>query len=154
FAGLGLNVYFVRTNQQGKQEKMSLPRDKAKLVAVHRDLDLALIDVTAAASELAEWGIRPVPLAKADHVTAVGQHIFAIGHQGDAAGGVLTPTLSDGIVSAVNRSDGIVSAVNRSNKFIRGTFLQVTAAINPGNSGGPIFNDEGEVVAIATFVIG
>jgi hypothetical protein len=74
----------------------------------------------------------------------VGEHVFAIGHPGDAAGGVLVHTLSDGIVSAVNRN----------NKFIRGNFMQVTAPLNPGNSGGPIFNDEGEVIAVATYVLG
>src|SRR5207248_1135261 len=35
----------------------------------------------------------------------------------------------------------------------KGTFLQVTVAINPGNSGGPIFDDEGKVVGVATFMI-
>jgi S1-C subfamily serine protease len=142
-ASLGLNVYFLRTTRPGQEERLQVPKDKVKLVAVHREVDLALIDVSPAAPELAAWGIQPVPLAKSDFVASVGDHVFAIGHPGDAAGGLLTRTLSDGIVSAVNRKD----------RYMRGYLTQVTVAINPGNSGGPIFNDEGEVIAVATFTI-
>src|SRR5262249_22770074 len=74
----GLKVLFVYTTKQGKKQELPVPKEMAKLVAVHKELDLALIDVTPAAAELAECGIQPVPLAKADHVTAVGEHIFAI----------------------------------------------------------------------------
>jgi S1-C subfamily serine protease len=139
----GLQLFFLRTTKQGQEERLEIPSGKIKLVAVHRTVDLALIDITAAADELAKWKIEPVVLAKSDHVPEVGDHVFAIGHPGDAAGGVLTRTLSDGIVSAVNRKD----------RFAQGSFTQVTVAINPGNSGGPIFDDEGKVIAVATFII-
>ncbi len=139
----GLEVYFLRTTKQGQEERLKIPPEKIKLVAVHRTVDLAVLDVSAAAEEITKWDVQPVSLAKSDHVPAVGEHVFAIGHPGDAAGGVLTRTLSDGIVSAVNRKD----------RFARGSFTQVTVAINPGNSGGPIFDDEGKVIAVATFII-
>ena len=139
----GLEVYFLRTTKQGQEEKLKIPVAKVKLVAVHRKVDLAVLDISTAADDLAKWNIQPVTLAESDHVPAVGEHVFAIGHPGDAAGGVLTRTLSDGIVSAVNRKD----------RFAKGTFTQVTVAINPGNSGGPIFDDEGKVIAVATFII-
>ena len=48
-------------------------------------------------------------------------------------------------------SDGIVSAENRDYENVR--FLQVTVPLNPGNSGGPLFDDEGKVVGVNTFII-
>jgi S1-C subfamily serine protease len=138
----GLEVHFLR-GKAGQEERLVVPADKSRLIRVHRVVDLALIDVSAMGNQLATWGVRPVTLASRDHVPEVGEHVFAIGHPGDAAGGVLTRTLSDGIISAVNRKDRVE----------KGTFLQVTVAINPGNSGGPIFDDEGKVVGVATFMI-
>jgi uncharacterized protein (TIGR03067 family) len=139
----GLEVYFLRSPRAGQEERLKVPSAKVKLVAVHRAVDLALIDLSAAAEELAAWKIQPLRMAAKDHVPAVGEHVFAIGHPGDAAGGVLTRTLSDGIVSAVNRKPG----------FNRVGYTQVTVPINPGNSGGPIFDDEGKVIAVATMTI-
>ncbi len=139
----GLEVHFLRTAKGGEDERLVIGPAKAKLTAVHRQVDLAIIDVSSAGAEIARWGIQPVTLAARDYVASVGEHVFAIGHPGDAGGGVLTRTLSDGIVSAVRRKD----------RAFPGSFTQVTVPINPGNSGGPIFDDEGKVIAIATFII-
>jgi hypothetical protein len=54
---------------------------------------------------------------------------------------LLTRTLTNGIVSA------------RGRKHASARYLQVTVAINPGNSGGPLFDDEGRVVGVNTFII-
>jgi S1-C subfamily serine protease len=137
-----LEVYFLRNAKNDDVERLLLPPAKTKLIAIHRKVDLAIIDVTAAADELAPWKVAPVNLAPLKHSPAVGEHVFAIGHPGDGAGGTLVRTLSDGIISSVGRTA----------KEFGGTFIQVTVPVNWGNSGGPIFDDEGKVIAIATFI--
>ncbi len=66
----------------------------------------------------------------------VGEKIYVIGSpQG------LENTISEGILSGIRE-------VDRERKI-----LQMTAAISPGSSGGPLFNENGEVVGVATFLI-
>jgi S1-C subfamily serine protease len=133
----GLIVHFPL----GDEKRLTVPKSQVKVVAIHRSADLALLDVTEAAAEIDKLGIQPVRLAPAGHHPKVGEHVFAIGHPGGGDAGVLTSTLSDGIVSAVGR------------KQDEARFLQITAPINPGNSGGPLFDDEGRVVGVNTFTI-
>ena len=54
----------------------------------------------------------------------------------------LRGTLTDGIISAINRDVEIDGSVM--------TLLQTNAALNTGNSGGPLFNQYGEVVGIVS----
>jgi len=62
----------------------------------------------------------------------VGENIFVIGTPLDTS---LSHTVTKGIISA--------------NRNIRGLdYFQTDAAINRGNSGGPVFNEEGELVAL------
>jgi hypothetical protein len=96
------------------------------------------VDVHDYAAAIDRMGILPVKLA-AEQASRVGDRIFAIGHPGGKGPVVLTSTLSDGIVSAVDRP------------LDNARFLQVTAPINPGNSGGPVFDSDGRVVGVATF---
>ena len=66
----------------------------------------------------------------------VGEKIYVIGSpQG------LENTISEGILSGIRE-------VDRKHKI-----LQMTAPISPGSSGGPLFNSDGEVVGVATFLI-
>jgi tetratricopeptide (TPR) repeat protein len=66
----------------------------------------------------------------------VGEKIYVIGSpQG------LENTISEGILSGIREID-------RERKI-----LQMTAPISPGSSGGPLFNSNGEVVGVATFLI-
>lgn len=67
---------------------------------------------------------------------AVGQEVFVIGHPRG-----LTYTFTQGMVSAVRESNA---------KILE---LQVTAALNPGNSGGPIFDNEGNLMGVATYIL-
>ena len=74
----------------------------------------------------------------------VGDEVVAIGNALDLEG---TPTVTRGIVSALNRS---IDAGSES----LDNLIQTDAAINPGNSGGPLVNSSGQVVGINTAIIG
>ncbi len=73
----------------------------------------------------------------------VGDSVVAIG---DPLGVELRGTMTDGIVSAINRD---VTVNGRSMNLI-----QTNAALNSGNSGGPLINSYGQVVGINTMKIG
>lgn len=73
----------------------------------------------------------------------VGDSVVAIG---DPLGVELRGTMTDGIVSAINRG---VTVNGRSMNLI-----QTNAALNSGNSGGPLINSFGQVVGINTMKIG
>jgi tetratricopeptide (TPR) repeat protein len=48
-------------------------------------------------------------------------------------------------------SDGIVSGIRTLAKNKKA--IQITAPISPGSSGGPVFNEQGEVIGVSTFVV-
>jgi V8-like Glu-specific endopeptidase len=136
----GIVVHFFQPNAAGP-DKLIVSREQAKLIAVHRAIDLAVIDVTEAAAELDKRNIRALPMLPAEQKPAVGEDVIVIGHPtGGALKSVLPHTLTKGIISAVHRE--IEKAP--------GTFVQINAQINPGNSGGPIFDGEGRVIGVAT----
>jgi V8-like Glu-specific endopeptidase len=73
-----------------------------------------------------------LPLGTINRVR-VGEEVIAIG----SPLGVLSNTVTRGIVSAVRRTGDTV-------------LIQTDAAINPGNSGGPLLNRSGQVIGINT----
>ena len=101
----------------------------AKLVGIDSKTDLAVIKIEAEGLVPAEFGNS--------EALEVGETVIAIGNPG---GQLLAGSVTQGIVSAVNRSiksDGFSS-----------TYIQTDAAINPGNSGGALVNQYGEVIGI------
>lgn len=113
--------------------------DQSRLsaVLVGKDMvsDLAVLYVQASNLKPAEFGDS--------NILRVGDSVVAIG---DPLGVELRGTMTDGIVSAINRS---VTTDGRSM-----TLIQTNAALNEGNSGGPLLNCYGQVIGINTMKIG
>lgn len=74
----------------------------------------------------------------------IGESVIAIGNALGLEGG---PTVTVGVVSAVNRS------IEDPGGEALSDLIQTDAPINPGNSGGPLINLRGEVVGINTAII-
>ena len=108
---------------------------RARLLGLDEEKDLAVIKIDAAGLPAAEFG-------DSDALT-VGDPVYAIGNP---LGVELRGTLTDGIVSAINR-DVAVDGVTM-------TLIQTNAALNNGNSGGPLINVYGQVVGINTMKMG
>ena len=107
---------------------------EAKLVGGEADNDVAVLKIDA--KEL-----KPVVLGDSDKLI-VGEDVFAIGNPL----GELTYSLTDGIVSALDR----VITTGSGNDATSMNMLQTNCAINSGNSGGPLFNSYGQVIGITT----
>ena len=108
---------------------------RACLLGLDEEKDLAVIKIAASGLPAAEFG-------DSDALT-VGDPVYAIGNP---LGVELRGTLTDGIVSAINR-DVYVDGVTM-------TLIQTNAALNNGNSGGPLINVYGQVVGINTMKMG
>ena len=106
-------------------------RYPANLVGYDEDNDLAVLKIEALDLPVAEFGVS-------DDL-AVGDRVYAIGNP---LGLELRNTLTDGLVSAIDR-DVDVEGVTM-------TLIQTNAALNSGNSGGPLINQYGQVVGINT----
>ena len=101
----------------------------AMYVAGDEKNDLAVLKVDGTDLPAAQFGDSDL--------LAVGDPVYAIGNP---LGVELRGTLTDGIVSAINRD---VQVDGRTM-----TLIQTNAALNSGNSGGPLINQYGQVVGI------
>ena len=108
---------------------------QAELVGADSISDLAVLRIEAENLIPAEFGDSSV--------LRVGDSVAAIG---DPLGVSLRGTLTDGIVSAINRDVSVGGQTM--------TLIQTNAAINSGNSGGPLINCYGQVIGINTMKIG
>ena len=124
---------------EGSQELQVLFADgteaSATLVGSDQFADLAVIKVDGSVPATIAFGdssqLRP------------GDRVIAIG----SALGDFTNTVTEGIVSALNRNLQTPEGFNMEN------MIQHDAPINPGNSGGPLLNLSGEVVGVNTAVV-
>ena len=102
---------------------------EARLVGSDAESDLAVLKIDA-------QGLTPAEFGTSDQIQ-VGDTVLAIGNP---LGSELFGTMTEGIVSAINR-DVNVDGYDMS-------LIQTTAALNPGNSGGALINTAGQVVGI------
>ena len=103
----------------------------ASVVGSDETSDLAVLKVEAEGLQAAEFGDSSV--------LQVGDSVAAIG---DPLGTALRGTMTDGIISAINRD---LTVNDRTMSLI-----QTNAALNNGNSGGPLINCYGQVIGINT----
>ena len=107
----------------------------ARVVGTDPFSDLAVLSIQATGLQAAEFGD--------DQGLRVGDAVVAIG---DPLGIELRGTMTNGIISAINRD---VQSEGRTM-----TLIQTNAALNQGNSGGPLLNCYGQVIGINTMKIG
>lgn len=100
--------------------------DEAQILAVssNPDIDLSLLKISVS-------GLPSVNFQNSNTVTT-GQEITVIGNPRR-----LQNTVTDGLISQIRK---ISKTVN---------WFQISAPISPSSSGSPVFNDEGQVIAVA-----
>jgi len=135
---------YVLTNyhviESGDSYQILMPngeKEDAFLKGSDSSLDLAVLQLsnTDAAKLL-------VPVSIGTSNLPVGSTVVAIGNP---SGEVLANTVTQGIVSALERSE-----VSSNNTTRNVDYIQHDAAINSGNSGGGLFNYKGELIGINT----
>ena len=126
-------VQVVVTLSDGRQYQARLVDE----VAVY---DLAVLQITG--------DNLPVAQLAAEDDLQIGEWAIAIGSPYGYLLADTQPTVTVGVISALNRD---IKKSGDSDQFYLG-MIQTDAAINPGNSGGPLVNTEGVVVGINTFI--
>lgn len=84
-------------------------------------------------------GLTPAAVGNSDNLV-VGEEVIAVGNPLGELGG----TVTNGIISALNRSVSIQSG----GAVVDMSLIQTNASVSPGNSGGGLFNMAGELVGI------
>lgn len=106
---------------------------QAKVLGKDYYTDLAALKINAA-------GLNPAELGSSEALVP-GDPAYAIGNP---LGLELRNTITDGLISAINRD----IVFNESGSDLSMTVIQTSCAVNPGNSGGPLCNQYGQVVGI------
>lgn len=125
------------------QIKVTLPggRDaEAELVGTDPVADIAVLRIEG----------HDLPVAPVGTVQGlmIGEWAIAIGNPLGNYVGDSEPTVTAGVVSAINRN---IAPSSDDEGFYFG-MIQTDAAINPRNSGGPLVNATGEVIGIAMYI--
>ena len=109
----------------------------AKVVGRDPTTDLAVVEIDGVE------GLEPAQLGDSSELL-VGEDVIAIGHALGLSG---APTVSKGVVSALERS------IDTGTNATIVDLIQTDASINPGNSGGPLVNSRAEVIGVNTAMI-
>ncbi|WP_425542207.1 S1C family serine protease [Salinibacillus aidingensis] len=111
----------------------------AKLVGTDSLTDIAVLKIAG------NYDINPLEFGDSDALRT-GQEVIAIGNP---LGLELSRTVTQGIVSAVDRTITVSTSVGDWNLEV----IQTDAAINPGNSGGALINSSGKLIGINSLKI-
>lgn len=103
----------------------------AKVIGRDAKTDIAVVKINAE-------GLKPAVLGNSDEAV-VGEQVIAIGNPAN-----LASTVTDGIVSAVNRK------ISSDSTGFEMDCIQTNADISPGNSGGALVNMYGQVIGITS----
>ena len=109
---------------------------RARIIRTEPEADLALLKLKRVPKK-----VKPASLANSDN-TKTGEEAFVIG----APYGV-GHSITSGIISARHKAGDINSRIPL------GELLQTDTAINMGHSGGPLFNMDGEVIGIISYIL-
>ncbi|MCH8332796.1 trypsin-like peptidase domain-containing protein [Candidatus Sumerlaeota bacterium] len=121
---------------------------EAKVLDADRVVDVVLLELL----NLRDEEIPTVKLGDSEEIM-IGESVVALGNP---FGPFITdpnPTVTVGVVSAVNRSFGLERDQRSGENRVYRNMIQTDASVNPGNSGGPLVNFDGEVIGINTFII-
>ena len=129
------NAHVVLNSQEIKVTLEEGKTFSGEITGIDTIMDVAVVHVDA--HDL------PVPEMAKKNDLKIGQMAIAIGSPLGLVGG---PTVTVGVVSALNRS------IQTEVTFMEG-LIQTDAAINPGNSGGPLLDSSGTVIAINSAII-
>lgn len=115
---------------------------EATLTGIYEEGDIAVLKIEATGLQAAVMGDSSA--------VQLGEPVYAVGNPGGTLGG----TITDGIISAVDRTINVSldetsnSGWGNSSRVISLDVLQTSAAVSPGNSGGGLFNSRGELIGI------
>ena len=131
------NNHVVETGQSITVTLNDGSNHEAEVVGQDPVTDLAVIKIVDVE------GLEPARLGDSSTLM-VGEDVIAIGHAMGLPG---APTVSKGVVSALERS------IDTTHNTTIVDLIQTDASINPGNSGGPLVNSRAEVIGINTIVV-
>ncbi|WP_051536161.1 S1C family serine protease [Ruminococcus flavefaciens] len=125
------NAHVLEAEGYHRIETMDGDFYDAKVIGRDAKTDIAVIKVNAE-------GLVPAVLGDSDEAV-VGETVIAIGNPAN-----LASTVTDGIVSAVNRK------IRSDSSGFEMDCIQTNAEISPGNSGGALVNMYGQVIGITS----
>ena len=114
---------------------------QAQLLGEDALTDIAVIKVE-------RTGLRTAKTGRSTDLM-IGEWVVALGNPFAYLLGNVEPTVTAGVISAVNRN--ILPGRDQSGLYL--DMIQTDASINPGNSGGPLANALGEVVGVNSSIL-
>jgi serine protease Do len=129
------NAHVVLNSQEIKVTMEDGRTFSGDVTGIDTMMDVAVIHIEAQDLQ--------VPERAKDNNLKIGQMAIAIGSPLGLVGG---PTVTVGVVSALNRS------IQTEVTYMEG-LIQTDAAINPGNSGGPLIDSSGTIIGINSAII-